>query len=164
MQEVVVEVQTLGGIEDVYREHAAKLWRSLVAFTGDPEIASDAVAEAFAQVIARGHAVRDPGRWVWRVAYLVAAGHLRDRDVTGFDAVPWVDPSNAAERDADLMTALAQLPQRQRAAIVLHYLVDLPTREIATTLQVSPTTVRVLLLQGRRRLREVLGGSDGRTA
>jgi RNA polymerase sigma-70 factor (ECF subfamily) len=161
MQDVATEARTLSEIEDLYRKHAAKLWRSLVAFTGDPDIASDAVAEAFAQVMARGEAVRDPGRWVWRVAYRFAAGQLQRRDLNDLDAARSVDASDTIERDADLMSALAQLPQRQRAAIVLHYLVDLPTRDIARTLRVTPTTVRVLLLQGRRRLRELLGGTYG---
>lgn len=154
----------LGEIEDVYRQHAAKLWRSLVAFTGDPEIASDAVAEAFAQVIARGEAVRDPARWVWRVAYRVAAGELRGHDRPRYHDVRPHDHLGATERDADLMRAVSQLPKRQRAAIVLHYLADLPTADIARTLNVTPTTVRVLLLQGRRRLRGLLGGTDGRLA
>ena len=156
-----MEVRTPSGIEEVYREHAAKLWRSLVAFTGSREIASDAVAEAFAQVIARGEGVREPGRWVWRVAYRVAAGllqaHTRPADFPSA-----LDHSENVERDADLMAALAKLPQRQRAAVVLHYLVDLPTREVATTLGVTPTTVRVLLMQGRRHLHDLLGGPDER--
>jgi predicted RNA polymerase sigma factor len=35
-------------VERVWREQGARLWRSLVAFTGDGEVASDAMAEAFA--------------------------------------------------------------------------------------------------------------------
>ena len=46
----------------MYRADAERLWRAIYAFAGDAEIASDAVAEAFAQVLNRGAAVRDPGR------------------------------------------------------------------------------------------------------
>src|SRR5919198_3945401 len=74
MQDAAMEARTLGGIEHVYREQAGRLWRSLLVFTGDPDVASDAVAEAFAQVIARGQRVLDPASWVWRVAYRIAAG------------------------------------------------------------------------------------------
>jgi RNA polymerase sigma-70 factor (ECF subfamily) len=161
MQHAGVRSGSRTGIEGVYLEHAEKLWRSLVAFGGDPEIASDAVAEAFAQVIARGDAVRDPGAWVWRVAYRVAAGHLQRRDGGDLESERSVDALEPVERDADLARALRRLPERQRAAVVLHYLVDLSTRDIARTLDVSPSTVRVLLLQGRRRLRQLLGGTDG---
>jgi DNA-directed RNA polymerase specialized sigma24 family protein len=38
-------------LEQLYRDEGARLWRALVAFTGNREMASDAVAEAFAQAI-----------------------------------------------------------------------------------------------------------------
>lgn len=50
-------------LDRLYREHGERLWRSVFAFCGDREVARDAVAEAFAQCLARGGAVRDPGRW-----------------------------------------------------------------------------------------------------
>jgi DNA-directed RNA polymerase specialized sigma24 family protein len=43
-------VTTGGGLEQLYREDGARLWRALVAFSGDREVASDAVAEAFARL------------------------------------------------------------------------------------------------------------------
>ncbi|NIR37883.1 MAG: RNA polymerase sigma factor, partial [Actinobacteria bacterium] len=41
-------------------------------------------------------------------------------------------------------------------AIVLHYLEDLPTKEIADVLQIAEGTVRALLTQGRERLAQRL--------
>jgi RNA polymerase sigma-70 factor (ECF subfamily) len=67
------------GLERLYREDGARLWRALVAFSGDREVASDAVAEAFAQALGRGEELRDPQRWVWRAAFRIAAGELKDR-------------------------------------------------------------------------------------
>lgn len=66
-------------IERLYRERGDRIWRGLLAFSGDPEVASDAVAEAFAQVLRRGEEVRDPERWVWRAAFRIAAGELKER-------------------------------------------------------------------------------------
>jgi RNA polymerase sigma-70 factor (ECF subfamily) len=61
------------------------------------------------------------------------------------------------------MSALRRLSPNQRAAIVLHYYVDLPVKEIARALGISPATVKVHLFRGRGRLRDLLGGeeSDG---
>ena len=56
-------------IELLYREQGARLWRALLAWSGDREIASDAVSEAFMQLIAKGAAVRDPQAGVWRAAF-----------------------------------------------------------------------------------------------
>ena len=66
-------------LERVYREEGDRLWRAVLAFAGDPEVASDAVAEAFAQALRRGEAIRNPKRWVWRAAFRIAAGELAAR-------------------------------------------------------------------------------------
>src|SRR5262245_44843658 len=63
-------------VEAVYRSVHRRLWRALVAYTGDAELASDAAAEAFAQVLRRGDAVDDVGAWVWRSAFRIASGLL----------------------------------------------------------------------------------------
>lgn len=40
-------------VERVWHDRRAKMWRSLTAFAGDPDLASDAVAEAFAQALGK---------------------------------------------------------------------------------------------------------------
>ena len=62
-------VDDQGRVEAVYRSLHPRLWRSLLAYTGDAEVASDAEAEAFAQVLRRGEAVDDVAAWVWRSAF-----------------------------------------------------------------------------------------------
>jgi predicted RNA polymerase sigma factor len=52
---------------------------SLYAFTGGLELTGDAIAEAFAQALARGGEIRDPAAWVWRVAFLVAGREMQRR-------------------------------------------------------------------------------------
>src|SRR5262245_53877935 len=63
-------------VEAAYRAVHPRLWRALLAFTGDAELASDAESEAFAQVLRRGDAVDDVAAWVWRSAFRIAAGLL----------------------------------------------------------------------------------------
>ena len=146
-------------VEGVWRDQGAKLWRSLVAFTGDREAASDAMAEAFAQALGRGDALREPDRWIWRASFRIAAGELarRRRDAA-------VAPSEAAgdmpEPVADLVRALATLSPNQRAAAILHLYADLPTRDVARILGCSQATVRVHVSQAKRRLRPLLEEND----
>ena len=58
MDSAVAMIDTQTGIESLYRTDADRLWRAVYAFAGDAEIASDAVAEAYAQLLHRGAAVR----------------------------------------------------------------------------------------------------------
>ena len=61
------------GLRAVFAAEHGRLWRSLLAYAGDPEVASEAAAEAFAQAVRRGEALRDPAAWVWRAAFRIAA-------------------------------------------------------------------------------------------
>jgi RNA polymerase sigma factor (sigma-70 family) len=149
---------TAGRLERLYREDGARLWRALVAFSGDREVASDAVAEAFAQAIGRESHLRDPQRWVWRAAFRIAAGELEDR--RGFRARIADQSYEMEEPPATLVAGLARLSPNQRAALVLHYYAGYPTKEIAGIIGSSPATVRVHLSQGRKRLRRILEEPD----
>lgn len=142
-------------LDRLYREHGDRLWRSVLAFCGDREIASDAVAEAFAQCLGRGAAVRDPGRWIWRAAFRIAAGELKDRQRrhTMLQAEQSYEIPEAA---GEILEALSQLSPRQRAAVILHDHIGFSTKEVAAIVGSTAATVRVHLSQGRRRLRAVL--------
>jgi RNA polymerase sigma factor (sigma-70 family) len=56
-----------------------------------------------------------------------------------------------------LRGALPRLPPRARAAVVLHYLADLPVSEVARTMGISENTAKSNLRAGLARLREELG-------
>ena len=142
----------------VYRDHAPKLWRALVAYSGSTHVADDALAEAFAQAAARGAALRVPERWVWTCAFRIAAGELKRRAQPPPPSSPSIGVD--ATEALDLLRALAQLPPRQRAALVLHYYGGYKAREIAQIVGSSAATVRVHLSAGRKRLREILEVHD----
>ena len=147
-----------GGLEHVYREHAPRLWRALVAYTGDREVADDALAEAFAQAVARGDALHAPERWVWVAAFRIAAGELKERERRAV-AHESSAPAEASEA-SELLEALTSLPPKQRAVLVLHYYGGYKAREIALILGSTAATVRVHLSVGRRRLRALLEVDD----
>jgi RNA polymerase sigma-70 factor (sigma-E family) len=72
-------------------------------------------------------------------------------------------PDRHAEVDArvDLVRALATLPARQRAAVVLRCWHDLPVAEVARTLDCSEGTVKSQTSRGLAALRARLGGPAG---
>jgi DNA-directed RNA polymerase specialized sigma24 family protein len=121
VHDVAVKPSDGAALEGVYRDQAPNLWRALLAYSGDRDVASDAVNEAFAQALRRGEGIQDPVRWVWKVAFRLAAADLKERrrDRETVDEVASEIPQEALE----MLLLLRRLPPKQRAAIVLHYYV-----------------------------------------
>jgi RNA polymerase sigma factor (sigma-70 family) len=145
-------------VEALYRADGDRLWRALLAFAGDQDVASDAVAEAFAQALRRGPALTSPQAWVWRAGFRIAAGELKRRGATT-STIPdtgYLD----AQVDTELIDALALLPAKQRAVVVLFYYADISVREVARRTGTSQLAVRANLSRGRKRLKQILGDRD----
>lgn len=142
--------------------HHERLWRSVLAWSGDRGVADDAVAEAFVQALGRGDAVDDVGRWVWRTAFRVAGGLLADRrrdDGRG----------PATDRSADetlpdevvaLLDALDRLPADDRLVVVLSVVGGWPAAAIGRLSGSAPGTVRVRLHRAKAKLRRMLEDGD----
>ena len=141
-------------VERVYREHRDRIWRSLLLYTGDRDIAADAVAEAFAQALRRGAAIRSVLPWVWRASFLIAAGELKERGrfVEERDVATYEAPAEVAE----VAEALGVLSDRQRAATILVYYAGCSLAETARMLDSNVPAVGMLLVRARRRLRGAL--------
>ncbi len=147
-------------VEVVYRRDHARLWRSLLAFTGDPDLASDAEAEAFAQVLRRGDAVGDVAAWVWRSAFRIAVGLLgkersRAELVRRLATDERIEPSSA-----EFLALLGALSEQQRACVALRYTGGFTSEEIATLIGSSPGTVRVQLHRAHATLRAELDPNE----
>ncbi|MBA3551767.1 MAG: sigma-70 family RNA polymerase sigma factor [Actinobacteria bacterium] len=136
------------------------MWQAILAFTGDAHTADDVVAEAFAQALRRQGEIRDLERWIWRAAYRIAAGEMKRRSQTT-SGLPPEAAYEMEEPARELVVALAQLSQKQRASLVLRDAMGYPAREVAAILGSTPAAVRVHLMRGRRRLRELLQEEDG---
>ena len=148
--------QGASDIETFYRRDGDRLWWAILAWAGDREVASDSVAEAYAQALHRGDDLHDPGAWIWKVAFRVAAAELQRRRRN----VPLVDGAYEMPEPGELFSALARLSDRQRATVVLHYYAGYRLREIAEILGTQKATVGVHLTRGRRRLRQILEEDD----
>lgn len=156
VREAVVTEDAGGGLEGLYRRDGGRLWRAVLMYAGDREVASEAVAEAFAQALRRGEAIHDPRRWVWRAAFRIAAGELKRRPVVG--APP--EPSPDMDLPVILREALRRLSPKQRAAVVLHHYAGYPVRDVARIIGSTSSAVGVHLYRARERLRRLLEDHD----
>ncbi|MGR3700952.1 MAG: RNA polymerase sigma factor [Paracoccaceae bacterium] len=104
--------------------------------------------------------------WLYRVTANLATDRLRKRRGVALDAVPEPEddrPSAAeglqdAARAAALQAALADLPERQRQAVVLRHIEGLGNPEIAGIMDISAEAVESLIARGKRALSAALSG------
>lgn len=161
MQDATVDLDArVEGVRAAYVGVHLPLWRAVLAYSGSAEVADEAVAEAFAQLLRRGDGVDDPASWAWRAAFRIAAGELKRRSSAPMPGgVPDVGIS-LPEPALDLLAALHHLTEQQRACVVLCDLAGHGAQEAARLLGTTAATVRVQRMRARRRLRDLLEDHD----
>ncbi len=149
----------LGKAEASYRRIHDRLWRSLLAYTGDAEVASDAESEAFSQCLRRLDQIDNVDAWVWKSSFRIAAGLLKKRSQTVLLASPDPERMHLDNSLLEFLSQLDVLSQQQRAIVALRYIGDYRPAEIAELIDSSPGSVRVQLHRAHDHLRTVLGES-----
>ena len=144
--------------EGLYLEHGEHLWRGVLMYAGDREIANDAVAEAFAQAIRRGKDLREPLAWITTAAYRIAAGELKAGRARGYPLVE--APYEMPEPALHVAKALAQLSPKQRASALLHFRDGYTLAETARIIGSTTSAVGVHLHRARKRLNDLLEDPD----
>jgi RNA polymerase sigma-70 factor, ECF subfamily len=158
---VVGEAIEADRARDVFEAQHVRLWRAVAVWSGSSEVADEAVAETFAQLVRRGDAVDDPAAWAWRTAFRIAAGELqRRREQVHYEVREISLPDGQSELVLDLMQALQRLSDQQRACVVVCDLLGYSAEEAGPLLHTSAATVRVQRMRARRRLRSLLEVKD----
>jgi RNA polymerase sigma-70 factor, ECF subfamily len=146
------------GFEDWYRREFSRLVSVLVRLGAGPDDAADIAAEAFSRALRRWDRVSQadsPTAWVYRVALNLLRRQARraglERRATLKKTASRTDPVTVPVWDA-----VARLPHRQRSAVVLHYLLDLPYRQVASVMGVKEGTVAATLSAARHALKTAL--------
>ena len=152
------------------RRHLDRAYGVALRMTGSRADAEDVVQDVFLRVWLKPEAWR-PGQaqfstWLYRVVVNRCLDLKRRPKGTELDAIeePQDPDDNAedtllqAERGRALEAAVAQLPERQRAAIVLTYTAGLRNAEAASAMDISVKAFEALLVRAKRELRDHLAG------
>lgn len=146
---------------ELYDREYPRLVRALLAMGGDPGAAEDAAQEAFVKAHKQGLAgVEKPGAWLLVVGTreLFRQRRRLKRERERWEAAGQTgssSPYDAAAERADLLAALRELPERQRAMVVARFYYGLSYDELATTFDVRTGTVGATLHQALAKLRQL---------
>ena len=161
-----------GSLEDLYVRHVPDATRLAFLLTHDGPTAEDVAQEAFIRVAARLRHLRSPdafAAYLRRTVTNLCISHQR-RQKTARAYVETEAARSAGREPAtglpdietqdELRMALAELPGRQRAAVILRFYADLNEDEVAHALGCSIAAARSLVFRGMETLRSRIGGDD----
>ena len=158
--------------EELMRMHERQVLRTALRLLGRLEDAEDAAQEVFLRLYRnlRGfEALTEIRPWLYRVTVNVCydLGRKRRRFVAELPDEVAVEQNQERgvtleQRRELLAEALARLPEKERAAVVLREIEGLKTVEVAEILGSTPVTVRAQVSMGRARLREIVARLERR--
>lgn len=170
----LARTRDLVAFEALMRRHNRRLFRVARTILKDPDVAEDAVQEAYLRAFTRLSTYKPTGKfssWLTRVALNEALMmRRRDRgdtvslDEIGEETVSPSDPSAGESQTADqfveaaharalLEHAIDALPENFRMVFVLRVVEGLDVRETAECLELNANTVRTRLFRAQRQLR-----------
>ncbi|GAB3287675.1 SigE family RNA polymerase sigma factor [Parasphingorhabdus pacifica] len=153
-------------LEDLYRDQRMRMVRLAILLVDEPATAEDVVQEAFTGLYRNWANLRDAK---------AALGYLRTAVVNGSRSVlrrrktarEYQPPHQADARSAEslamlsaehqaVVTALAELPRRQREVLVLRYYGDLSEADISEATGVSKGTVKSTASRALEALQKII--------
>ncbi len=138
-------------------QHARPLHRFLCGMVG-PVAADDCLQETLLAALRSYEGLRHDGNlrgWLFTIARRKGIDHVRKhaREIPS-PSPPDRPTQPEAIRDTDLWDRVAGLPTKQRTAVTLRYLGDLPYAEIATVMSISEPAARQNVRAGLASLRK----------
>jgi RNA polymerase sigma-70 factor (sigma-E family) len=150
----------------LYSAHYRGLVRLAAYLTGDRDGAEEVVQDAYVKVLGRWGGLRDLDKgeaYLRQTVVNLSRSRLRHRVVVERHAPAPMPDASSAEAGAirelersSVVQALAELPRRQREAIVLRYYADLSEAQTAHAMGISAGAVKSHTSRGMAALRHLL--------
>lgn len=155
--------------EELYKQYFKHLCNYLTHLIGENGAACELAQESFVKAWQHLLRLREPvtfRSWLYRIATNLARDYqrrVRDVRVYSFDALPTDFPSYSTEESLEaveaqerLKQALAALPWRQRACLILYHLQNVPKDHIADFIGIKKSSTNTYLSAGIKKLRQLM--------
>lgn len=155
--------------EAFVRANGTTLVRLAGALTGDPHVSEELAQSALERVYVRWHRLDDPLAYARQVVVNLCRDRGRGPGRHERVGLPVTEPAApdvlGAHDDRDqLVRAVRELPQRQRAVVVLRFWHDLTEQQTAQTLGIRAGTVKSQTSRALQRLRQLLDSATAQAA
>lgn len=157
------------GLRVLYERSHADMVRFAAFLTGNVDTAEDVAHEAFVRVFDAWDRIEDPEKadaYLKTTVVNIVRGGFRRDEVAARRAERHLVAVPSAEDDAIgrlgrevVLAAVASLPLKQRACVVMRHWMRMTESEIAATLDVSVGSVRTHVKRGTATLKDRLGGT-----
>lgn len=141
--------------EALYRREYDSMLRVAFLLLDSVEAAQEATHDAFAKVLEKWASIDEPGAYL-RTCVVNRCRELQRRRRLERSRSAGSTAGYTELGARELVDALAKLPMRQRAAVVLRYYEGLPEAEVAAALQVPVGTVKSNVSRALVQLREAM--------
>ena len=148
------------GIEDIVNRNGNKLFRAVVAITGNKAESEDIVQEVFVKLIEKGprfESAEHESAWLIKVAVNLCKNRIRSHWWKKTESLLDTYPAQSSE-ESDIIQTVMTLPMKYRTVIYLFYYEGYSAKEIADITNRRESTVRQQLTRARRMLKEFLEG------
>lgn len=167
-----------GAFDALVSRHYRGIYNMIYRMLGNSEDAADVTQEAFLRAYTRLDTFelgRSFPAWLKTIASNLSIDHLRKRKTQAGSAVSLEERLEAGVQHEDeraaapdeqvvmaddsrrVLAAVHQLPEKQRAVLVLRHIEGMKLEEIAETLRMPLGTVKTMLFRGRAAVREMVG-------
>jgi RNA polymerase sigma-70 factor (sigma-E family) len=144
-------------LADLYRERYVAMVRMAYLMVGSTPVAEELVQDAFARMHRHWDRAEHPRAYLRTAVLNACRSHLRRGALErAYLKKAAQEPEPTTAGADELFDALAKLPSRQRAALVLRFYEDLSEADIAVALGCRPGTVKSLLHRGLAELRKAV--------
>lgn len=155
-------------IEQLFALHHSEIYAYIFRMVRDADLAADFAQDTFIKAYRAQHMLEDRAKaraWLYQIAHRVVLDEMRRRRIVRF--LPWTGESYGSAPSAEhlamemrlsgpMARALARIPERQRAALLMAEVNDLTGLELAEALGISHVAARALLTRARESLRQAL--------
>lgn len=144
---------------ELIESYSQDLYKVAMGYFGNDDKAADAIQDAIVSGYENIHKLRKPEYFkTWLIRILINKCNSRkraDSRFTSLEAVPEQAYEDSGHANAEFNMVLAQMDEKYRLVLVLHYAEDFTVEQIAQALGISQSAVKSRLRRGRSKMKDI---------